>query len=56
MPPVDALAAGSQNAVVLVVGRHHWEAAKGATSGSTTGRLLDHSPLPVISIPRGYGC
>jgi nucleotide-binding universal stress UspA family protein len=56
MPPVDALAAGAQNAIVIVVGRHHGEAARRDAPGSTTARLLDHSPLPVISVPPGYGC
>lgn len=56
MPPADALAAGAQNAVVIVIGRHHGEAAGDSTSGSTTVRLLNHSPIPVISVPRGYGC
>jgi nucleotide-binding universal stress UspA family protein len=54
MPPVDALAAAAENAVAIVVGRHHGEAADGAPVGSTTSRLLNHSPIPVISVPRGY--
>ena len=54
MRPVDALAAVAQNAVAIVVGRHHGEAARTEPVGSTTARLLDHSPVPVISVPPGY--
>lgn len=56
MAPVDALAAGAGDAAVIVVGRHHRETGGKESSGSTISGLLDHSPLPVISVPRGYGC
>lgn len=54
MPPADALAAAARNAVAIVVGRHHEEPAGGNSTGSTTNRLREHSPVPVISVPRGY--
>lgn len=54
MPPVDALAAAARNAGVLVVGRHHGQPAGRTALGSTTRHLLDHSPIPVVSVPRGY--
>lgn len=54
MPPVDALAAAARNAGVIVVGRHHGQSADGTALGSTTRHLLDHSPIPVVSVSRGY--
>lgn len=54
MAPVNALAAAARNAIAIIVGRHHEEPAGGNSVGSTTNRLLEHSPIPVISVPRGY--
>jgi len=54
MLPVDALAAAAQNADAMVVGRHHGQPAAGKPVGTTTRHLVDHSPIPVISVPRGY--
>jgi nucleotide-binding universal stress UspA family protein len=54
MPPVDALAAAAHSAGAIVVGRHHGQPAGDKLVGSTTRHLVEHSPVPVISVPRGY--
>lgn len=54
MRPVDALAAVAHGAHAIVLGRHHGEPGGGKQVGSTTSHLLNHSPIPVISVPPGY--
>ena len=52
--PVDALSAAASGACVIVIGRHHGQASDGKPVGSTAASLLNHSPVPVISVPPGY--
>ena len=53
-PPVDALldAAGESHADLIVVGSHGEGAMSAAFLGSTAMKLLHHSEVPVLVVPR----